>query len=226
MKKIYYKNHVINIDTYCDSLDNPRDWCNLGTMLCSHTKYDLGDKQGNLSDIWIKHATPEEKEPIVKAYLKNFKDGRYFTKLDAYREFITEYDKDFEQYFDEQCEDCDLLEYATSYLPENVIGLPLYLYDHSGITINTCSFSCPWDSGQVGVIYVTKETLKKEGLENKTEKEVKEYLKNEVNSYDSYLRGEIYHFSIMKDDEEIDSCGGYFSFEDAETEAKNIIDSF
>jgi len=45
---------------------------------------------------------------------------------------------------------------------DNVVCLPLYLYDHSGITMNTTGFSCPWDSGQVGWIYVTKEKLRRE----------------------------------------------------------------
>ena len=39
------------------------------------------------------------------------------------------------------------------------VCIPIYLYDHSGITINTEGFSCPWDSGQVGFIYVTDEKL-------------------------------------------------------------------
>ena len=30
---------------------------------------------------------------------------------------------------------------------EGMVILPLYLYDHSGITMNTTGFSCPWDSG-------------------------------------------------------------------------------
>ena len=30
--------------------------------------------------------------------------------------------------------------------------LPLFLYDHSGITLQTSPFSCPWDSGQIGFI--------------------------------------------------------------------------
>src|SRR3989304_5726596 len=34
-----------------------------------------------------------------------------------------------------------------------IIFLPLYLYDHGGITMSTGAFSCPWDSGQVGFIY-------------------------------------------------------------------------
>lgn len=45
---------------------------------------------------------------------------------------------------------------------DNVVWLPLYLYDHSGITMNTTGFSCGWDSGQVGWIYVTKDRLRKE----------------------------------------------------------------
>ena len=38
---------------------------------------------------------------------------------------------------------------------DGMVILPLYLYDHSGITMNTCGFSCPWDSGQVGWIYAS-----------------------------------------------------------------------
>ena len=37
-----------------------------------------------------------------------------------------------------------------------IIILPLYLYDHSGISMKTTPFSCQWDSGQVGWIYVEK----------------------------------------------------------------------
>lgn len=40
------------------------------------------------------------------------------------------------------------------------VTLPLYLYDHSGITMNTSGFSCPWDSGQVGVIYCTNADIR------------------------------------------------------------------
>ena len=37
---------------------------------------------------------------------------------------------------------------------EDVLHIePLYLYDHSGLAISTKPFSCPWDSGQIGVIY-------------------------------------------------------------------------
>ena len=39
------------------------------------------------------------------------------------------------------------------------LELPLYLYDHSGLTIATTPFSCPWDSGQVGWIAVERAPL-------------------------------------------------------------------
>jgi hypothetical protein len=40
--------------------------------------------------------------------------------------------------------------------------MPVYLYDHSGITVSTEPFSCPWDSGQIGWIYVSYERIEKE----------------------------------------------------------------
>ncbi len=45
---------------------------------------------------------------------------------------------------------------------KRTVILPLDLYDHSGITMNTTGFHCPWDSGQVGYIYVMPEDIRKE----------------------------------------------------------------
>jgi len=39
---------------------------------------------------------------------------------------------------------------------------PLFLYDHSGLRISLGPFGCPWDSGQVGWIYVSYENALKE----------------------------------------------------------------
>jgi hypothetical protein len=76
------------------------------------------------------------------------------------------------------------------------IALPLYLYDHSGISIGTGGFSCPWDSGQVGYIYCTKEKAIKEWGNKICTKKVRErairYLEGEIETFDQYLRGDIY----------------------------------
>jgi hypothetical protein len=40
-----------------------------------------------------------------------------------------------------------------------VLVLPIYMYDHSGLTISTTPFSCGWDSGQIGFIYMTRKAI-------------------------------------------------------------------
>lgn len=87
-----------------------------------------------------------------------------------------------------------------------LVILPLYLYDHGGITMNTTGFSCQWDSGQVGFIFATKKECKEEGLNLN---DAKKCLLSEVALYDDYIRGDIYGFSI-EDDSIDDTCGGFF----------------
>lgn len=75
-----------------------------------------------------------------------------------------------------------------------LVILPLYLYDHSGITMNTTGFSCPWDSGQVGWIFATKKDIREwYGLQRINKPyidKVREILLEEVKMYDRYLTGE------------------------------------
>lgn len=96
--------------------------------------------------------------------------------------------------------------------------LPLYLYDHSGITISTTPFSCRWDSGQVGFIFVTKEDIKKEfGLKRVSKKAIEraeEILMSELEIYDSYLRGDVYGFTIENSQGELlESLGGFYGYD-------------
>ncbi|MFX1709011.1 hypothetical protein PV783_33905 [Chitinophaga sp. CC14] len=95
------------------------------------------------------------------------------------------------------------------------VFLPLYLYDHSGITISTSPFSCPWDSGQVGFIHVDKAKVREEysckRISKKILQRVYEVLKGEVATFDDYITGNVYSYTIENNEGEvIDSCGGYF----------------
>ncbi len=47
-------------------------------------------------------------------------------------------------------------------LRDKDIVLPLYMLDHSGITISLSPFSCPWDSNQVGFVQIPREKMIKE----------------------------------------------------------------
>ena len=103
-------------------------------------------------------------------------------------------------------------------ISDKYITLPLYLMDHSGLAIQTTSFNDPWDSGQVGWIYVSKEdALKEFGGEKMTgaiRKKAEDLMRSEVAAsevaaYDSYLRGECYGFELYKSGELMDSCWGF-----------------
>lgn len=90
-----------------------------------------------------------------------------------------------------------------------IIYLPLYIYEHGGITMSTSGFSCPWDSGQAGWIYTTKEEILKTGGRIKSNKGnyVKitdrnwknaacTWMRGEVKLYDQYLQGDCYGYII------------------------------
>ena len=170
-------NYTIEIeqDTMAES---PREWDNLGTMVCFHGGYDLGDKHNYDHQDYL--GWDEMEADIVRR--------------------------------------------------ENVgVILPLYLYDHSGITIATTPFSCPWDSGQIGFIFVSKEKMREEygykRVSQDLKKRVAEFLRLEVETYDKYLTGDVYFYRITntKTDEQIDSCGGYFGEEDCLSEAEGVV---
>ena len=105
--------------------------------------------------------------------------------------------------------------------------LPIYMYDHSGITIST-SYSYPyndrWDSGQIGFIYTTRDRIKELVGRKLSKKELKNMLNDEVKTYDQYLTGEVYKFELVKlhkckccghiSEELVDSCGGFYAIED------------
>lgn len=112
---------------------------------------------------------------------------------------------------------------------DDYFTLPVYMYEHSGITISTGRFSCQWDSGQLGHIIVSKEAAKKE-FPNLSDSELEErvytLLQGEVETYDHYLTGSVYGFVVKdKTGEEIESCWGFYGDSDYPMqEAKSTVD--
>jgi len=110
--------------------------------------------------------------------------------------------------------------------------LPLYLYDHSGITMNTTGFSCGFDSSQVGFIYTTRKLLDDTGVADDV---AEEQLKGEVGVYDQYLTGDVWSYTVYvvhtcdmghEHEEILDSCCGFYGQDAAEQEgeaAKEIL---
>lgn len=101
---------------------------------------------------------------------------------------------------------------------KDIVWLPLYLYDHSGVTMHyadTYPYNDYWDSGLVGYIYCTLDDIRANYCIKRVTKEYREralsVLKGEVEEYDCYLRGDSYAFDqICKTcGDEIDSCAGF-----------------
>lgn len=112
------------------------------------------------------------------------------------------------------------------------VKLPLYLLDHSGITMSTKSFNDPWDSGQVGYVFVSKEKAKTKKV---TKKNAIQCMISEVNTYDQYLRGDVYGFQVVKKtkcslDEEheevLDSCWGFYGHDPKENGISSHVEDF
>lgn len=98
---------------------------------------------------------------------------------------------------------------------KNMVALPVYLYDHSGITISTTPFSCSWDSGLAGIIYVKKTDVREnysvKRISKKLLEKVYQHLAGEINTLDQFLTGDIYGFEITDNEGDvIDSCWGFY----------------
>jgi hypothetical protein len=114
---------------------------------------------------------------------------------------------------------------------------PLYMYDHSGITIRTSSFGCPWDSGQIGWIFIDEKKLQyiTGDSSGHNETNLEEIIDSEVKTYDQYITGECYGYKIYEVETcslghehktELDSCWGYYDEDDCTNEAKGIIEHY
>jgi len=128
---------------------------------------------------------------------------------------------------DKQATDEEMNEIANR---KDVIWLPVYAYIHSGVTIRTGSFSCPWDSGLCGLIYIEKERVLKEYGAKIVHKKLKELvervLKGEIETFDQYLTGDVYRFDVLDEDGEvIDSLNGVFGLEYCREEARAMAEN-
>lgn len=175
MENEEYKGFTIRVEPD-DVPESPRDWDNLGTMVCNYGGYTLGDEQ--------------------------FNSDNYDGWDDLEKRLIED--------------------------KGAVVILPLVLLDHSGLRMDVGSgntvhgYTCQWDIGRVGFIYCTQEDMDKEGV---SKERVKKILRSEVKTYDQYLMGDVYFYSVEDDEgEHVDSCGGIYGYDETIEVAKEAID--
>jgi hypothetical protein len=173
--------------------DTPRDWDNLGKMICWHNRYTLGDEK-----------LLENYSELKECRLKNLT---------------------------ENCNGWDEVEEVLTKEFGAVVILPLFLYDHSGISIRTYSHGqhAGWDGGYVGFIYATKADILKEYSVKRITKAIKtkveKILTSEVETYSQYLEGDVYSF-VIEDEEgnHVNSCGGFYGMDAVKEEVNSQID--
>jgi hypothetical protein len=183
-----YQGHIIKI-LHDPDAESPREWSNLGTLICWHRRYRLGDSHP--------FDSPE-------AFLRDLAGASDQSDLS--------------------------MDQLRDRAERKAIILPVFLYDHSGLAMNTIGFHCPWDSGQVGYVYVTLEAVRKEfGVKRVTKalrEKAEDILRGEIVSYDAYLGGRVYGYVIEQDGEEIDACWGFLGHYELDclSEARAFVD--
>ena len=103
------------------------------------------------------------------------------------------------------------------------VVLPLYLFDHSGLSMTTCASEFAawdaqrWDWGQVGIIFDSARTREMTGVRPS---QVAEQLVSEVEQYNAYLHGYVYGYTVtnIATGIEVDSCWGYLVANDDDME--------
>ena len=185
-----------------DCAEDPRHWDNVCTMVCFHRRYNLGDKHD----------------------------------YDDSDEFFNYILCDICGMDEEEIEELSTREkYKLAKESDKVYFKDLNLYDHGGLTISTSSgypYNDRWDAGCVGWIYASKERIFNECMgitEENWQERADEILESEVETYDLYLRGEVYGFVLTKkvieqekcphcgeiireyeDEDDVDSCWGFY----------------
>ena len=226
---------------------NPReDYDNFGHMTCWHRRYNLGDKHDfETPDEFLAQLVRDTiPENDVVAYVKDGKAEGLALEYDrSNREWeLKSYNEYFKKWYGEGTFPAPLPNNYTA-LSESILEnmgasdlmnlagrthliLPLYLYDHSGITISTSDFGDRWDSGQVGWTYASHADVAKEYGDASPEniERARKLLNAETENYDCYLRGDCYGFQLYENGEEVDSCWGFLgSFDEAKAVIREYV---
>ena len=236
-----HKGHKVEViqEEWQEDFNPRKNYDNASTFFCAHRNYILGDEQ------------VDDPETFLEGLVGLDFDDEYGDRLEAVWQWLCDrYDNVYGEPLEdgktspfnyERIEEAARAKFAK--LVEAKLGdyviRPLYLYDHSGITINTGGFSCPWDSGQVGYAVIDPDTLQKE-WDGDRDKALA-CLEAEVETYARYLEGQVYFIRILgpvdpeaeegleeesREEIEESGIGGFIGYPDSDwivDEAKALI---
>lgn len=223
------------------SICNPREWSNIGTMFCYHRDYRLGDEQlpsDGFAEIDCPVCEGGDLDIIGPVHLRNTMAG--YPVEDA-----------------PECSRCENLyrvePTVQEWLKDNeaIAAMPLFLLDHSGITMTSGRLVMAlddiartdtqssnrfvgdeqgWDTSFVGFIIATEDGINEccgDGEKYRTHEFLEEALNGEVKTYATYLEGECFYIRIEDadgDDLADGPIGGFLGTENAEENATEMAE--
>lgn len=217
MSEIYktFENEKYKLNIYYDdvSYGGSRSWDNLSKL------YLLG----NYKRIGDKHEYMEGDDLIEGLFFEH-----HGFKNDENAEKFLEKIK-----HDDKISRREMHEILLNKISRNAFVTFLFIYDHSGLTINTTGFSCRWDTSRAGLAVLTKKAIMEEtgwkarsknkqhfqGLKTWQDYACK-IVESEVKTLDQELTGDVYGFRLFEKKvcetcghielDETDSCWGFY----------------
>ena len=218
---VLHRFHLEREEDY-SNIFNPREDCNLGTIVCWHRDYNLGDeniKNENLDHYLCDLVREAYKGESIVDYVCSHKTKNNFevsynveeevwqligdytpwnskeTKRSVYGECCNK--RDWLE--DDILENLDIADLLNMLTEKDYVFLPIAMYEHSGITIWCGSkwdhFDAQWDCSDIGFIYTTKKKLEEFEISYTEEnwRDIAEKdMKAEIKTYDDYIQGNIY----------------------------------
>jgi hypothetical protein len=207
---------------------HPRtEYENLGLLACWHRRYNLGDIQPKVpSEAWLTSLAVDTCPRLGDLLEYWEQDGEYWLlstcghTVPAAEEAALQHRRAL----------------ITHVLQRWYVILPVFMYDHSGLVLQTVPFSDPWDSGQVGYIVCALDKARavyvlpdanwdtqvtgEQGAQLRFRERVTKALQAEVEVYSQYLSGDVWYYVCEEYDQcedcgrgewrAVDSCGGFY----------------
>lgn len=206
-----YMNGDFRVEIFTDhEAENPREeYDHLGAILHTHPRYDLG----------VRVSGEHEAEVYMLAE----------ANCDSYCQCCGErvYSDGSEWVHEDEDSACWEKRVDLS----AVVVLPVFAYEHGGITLSTSEFSDPWDSGQVGVIFVPVEKVIRNLGKGTGYREARFWgarvLGAEIREFDQFLQGDVWGYRITykgdaKKSPEQETLWGVYGLNNCRKEADGI----
>lgn len=228
--------------------ESPRNTNKFCEMACFHPTYLLGDQLSDKTpEQWWQNKVREilsDEEIFLAVYngtlpgirlarSQSGASGDYYDIYETYyistvlgdsvpKEYL-EYQEVFQPSIVEYLVDDFTIRHCMTLLKDKAVWLPLWLYDHSGLSIScgkrTYPYNDVWDSSAIGWIFCAAPESFSEGdtFDDWKERTVIN-MHDEIEIYNEYLMGQVYYYELLRLDhdkedaeyETIDSCGSFY----------------